>query len=263
MAPETIRTGTVHVTEVEDAASAARLVADELETLAAEARGVGRPLVLGLAAGRTQVAVYDELARRVAAGRLDLSDALAFSLDEYCGLGARDPRSFRSWMREHFFDRVGWDASRTRIPVSSGDTQNHVSRCAAYEQAIRAAGGLDLQLLGLGRNGHIGFNEPGSERSSRTRCVRLAPETIDAAAGVFGGNIGVPRLALTMGVATILDARRVRLLAFGEHKREALERALHAPIGSDCPASFLREHSDVKIYADAAALGGSSPLAKQ
>ncbi|HUR29579.1 MAG TPA: glucosamine-6-phosphate deaminase [Planctomycetota bacterium] len=259
MPSETVSPGETFIAEVEDAASAARLVADEIETLATEAKNAGRPLVLGLAAGRTPVAVYDELARRVAAGSLDLSDAIAFNLDEYCGLDARDPRSFRVWMRERFFDRVGWPASRTRIPAGASDSQSHVAQCAAYERAIEAAGGLDLQLLGLGRNGHIGFNEPGSERVSRTRLVRLAPATIEDAAADFGGKERVPKLALTMGVATILDARRVRLLAFGEPKRAALERALQGPTGSDCPASFLREHSDVRVYADAAALGQSLP----
>ncbi len=244
----------ISVMLVGDPREAAVLVADEIAELLAHKRRAGSALVLGLATGRTPIAVYDELVARVEAGRLDMNSALAFNLDEYCGLGARDPHAFAVWMRERFFDRVGWPESRRRIPsgiVAQSEREGH---CAEYEAAIRAADGIDLQLLGIGRNGHIGFNEPGSARESRTRFVRLCDETIEDAARDFGSAAKVPESAITMGVATILEARRVRLLAFGAKKRVALERALHGEISSDCPASFLREHSDVRIYADAAAL---------
>ncbi|MEO6711303.1 MAG: glucosamine-6-phosphate deaminase [Planctomycetota bacterium] len=249
----------ISVVRVADPAAAATLVADEIAQLAQEKRRGGSALVLGLATGRSTVAVYEALTERVLAGSLDLGAAIAFNLDEYCGLSAGDPRSFAAWMRERFFERVGWPRERTRIPsglVGGADCEGH---CAEYEDSIRAAGGLDLQLLGIGRNGHIGFNEPGSAQDSRTRRVRLAAETIEDAARDFGSAEDVPRSAITMGVATILDARRVRLLAFGENKRAALERALHGEISSDSPASFLREHPDLCIYADAAALGQSLP----
>ncbi|HTF91002.1 MAG TPA: glucosamine-6-phosphate deaminase [Planctomycetota bacterium] len=248
----------ISVVQVADPAAAAALVADEIAQLALAQRRGGSALVLGLATGRTTTAVYEALAERVLARSLELEGAIAFNLDEYCGLSASDPRSFAAWMRERFFDRVGWPGERTRIPsgLAGEDCERH---CADYEASIRAAGGLDLQLLGIGRNGHIGFNEPGSARDSRTRRVRLGPETIEDAARDFGSAEAVPRFAITIGVATILDARRVRLLAFGEKKRAALERALHGEISSDCPASFLREHADLRVYADAAALGQSLP----
>ena len=249
----------ISVVLVADSRAAALLVADEIRSLAGERRRERTALVLGLATGRTPIAVYDELARRVALGELDLGAALSFNLDEYCGLGPEDPGSFAFWMHERFFERVGWPRLRAKIPAGLVAASERDRHCAEYEAAIRAAGGIDLQLLGIGRNGHIGFNEPGSTRDSRTRCVALSRETIEDAARDFGSPERVPKFALTMGVATILDARRVRLLAFGDKKRAALECALQGEIGPACPASFLREHSDVRLYADAAALGQSLP----
>src|SRR5687768_15885190 len=143
---------------VADPAEAARLLADEIEALVRERRSAGRPAVLGLATGRTPVALYDELALRVARGRLDLSDAVAFNLDEYCGLAPGDPRSFAAWMRARLFERVGWPPARTRIPPAHVGPSERAARCEEFEAEIRAAGGIDLQVLGIGRNGHIGFN---------------------------------------------------------------------------------------------------------
>jgi glucosamine-6-phosphate deaminase len=249
----------ISVVPVADPREAARLVADEIEAVARERREAGSQLVLGLCTGRTPIAVYDELTRRIRSGALDVSTATAFNLDEYCGLDAGDPRSFAAWMREHFLAPAGWLPSRAWIPSGTVELALQVAHCEHYEASIRAAGGLDLQLLGIGRNGHIGFNEPGSARDSRTRRVRLSPETREDAAREFGSADRVPEFALTMGVATILDARRVRLLAFGAKKRAALERALQGEVGPECPASFLREHADVRIYADEASLGNMLP----
>ncbi len=242
---------------VSDAREAARILVDEIAELAAKRRGQGRSLVLGLATGGTPIAVYEELVSRVAAGRLDTSDFVAFNLDEYCGLTTADPRSFAQWMRARLFDPLAWPAGRTHIPAGDLGPSARARHCAEYEQAIRDAGGIDLQLLGLGRNGHIGFNEPGSSRDSRTRAVDLAPDTRTDAAAQFSPR-EVPTQALTMGVATILEARRVRLLAFGAHKRPALTRTLGGPAGPDCPASFLLEHGDVQFFADRDALGSYS-----
>ena len=239
---------------VDDPRHAAKLVVDEIDELCRQQRGRNRPLVLGLATGRTPVAVYDELVRRVEAGKLDLEGAIAFNLDEYCGLSAGDPRSFAAWMRVQLFDRLGWPASRVHIPAGDIAPSERERHCADYEAAIRAAGGIDLQLLGLGRNGHIGFNEPGSPCESRTRPVRLATETLADAAADFGGG-AVPQFALTMGIGTILEARRVRLLAFGERKRPALRRALTPPADAQLPASFLLQHPDARFFVDAAAIG--------
>jgi glucosamine-6-phosphate deaminase len=239
---------------VRDPGAAALLVADEIAELARDARRAGRPLVLGLATGRTPVAVYAELVRRARAGAQDLAGAIAFNLDEYCGLAPGDPRSFAAWMERALFAPLAWPRERRHIPDGSLPAAERERHCAEYEARIRAAGGLDLQLLGIGRNGHVGFNEPGSARDSRTRCVELHPDTRADAAREFGPG-AAPREALTMGVATILEARRVRLLAFGAHKRAAVERALRGPPGDDCPASFLAAHPDARLYADAAALG--------
>ena len=239
---------------VDDPRHAARLVVDEIDELSRLLRGRNKSLVLGLATGRTPVAVYDEIVGRVEAGRLDLEGAIAFNLDEYCGLASGDSRSFAAWMRAKLFDRIRWPAARVHIPSGDIAPSERERHCAEYEAAIRAAGGIDLQLLGLGRNGHIGFNEPGSARESRTRCVRLARETLADAAADFGG-VAVPQFALTMGIGTILEARRVRLLAFGEQKRPALRRALTPPADPQLPASFLLQHPDARFFVDAAALG--------
>jgi len=240
---------------VADPHQAALAIADEIGQLVVECRAQSRAPVLGLATGRTPIAVYEELVARVEAGRLDLSTALAFNLDEYVGLPAGDPRGFAAWMRARFFDRVGWSAQRSFIPDGSLPPQRQARQCAEFEQRIAEAGGIDLQLLGIGRNGHIGFNEPGSARDSRTRRVQLDAATREDALRDFGSLEAVPEAALTMGVATILEARRVRLLAFGATKRTALQRALAGPPSSDCPASFLALHPDLRVFADASALG--------
>ena len=247
------------VVQVADPRDAALAIADEIEQLVLDCRVQARAPVLGLATGRTPIAVYEELVARVAAGRLDLSTALAFNLDEYVGLPAGDPRSFAAWMRARFFERVGWSAARAFIPDGSVPPERAAQECADFERRIRDAGGIDLQLLGIGRNGHIGFNEPGSPRDSRTRRVQLDAATREDALRDFGALEAVPEAALTMGVATILEARRVRLLAFGGGKRAALRRALEGPPASECPASFLALHQDLRVFADARALGLASP----
>jgi glucosamine-6-phosphate deaminase len=242
------------VIAVADPRAAALALGAEIEQLALDCQAQGRALVLGLATGRTPVAVYEELVSRVESGRLDLSAAHVFNLDEYVGLGAEDPRSFAAWMRARFFDRIGLEPSRAHIPDGRWPAATHAARCAEYEARIRELGGIDLQLLGIGRNGHIGFNEPGSTGDSRTRRVSLDEMTRQDAARDFGSLEAVPTEALSMAVATILDARRVRLLAFGQNKRAALNRALAGPPAADCPASFLALHPDVLVFADAAAL---------
>lgn len=239
---------------VQDPAAAARLVVDEIEDLCARCRAEGRAPVLGLSTGRTPVAIYGELIRRVREGGLDLGRAVAFNLDEYEGLSSSDPRSFAAWMERVLFDPLEWPRSRRHIPDGTVCPADQGAQGAAYEAAIRAAGGIDLQLLGIGRNGHIGFNEPGSDLHSRTRVVELDRSTReDAAADFFPED--PPRRAITMGIATICEARRVRLLAFGAHKRAAIQRALSGPLGEDCPASFLALHPDARFLLDGAAHG--------
>jgi glucosamine-6-phosphate deaminase len=209
--------------------------------------------VIGLAAGNTPVGVYAELARMHRDERLELARVVTFNLDEYLGLPSGDARTFRRHMQTQLFDHVDVRAANIHTPPCEIAREQINAACARYEQAIRDAGGLDLLILGIGRNGHIGFNEPGSTRDSRTRVVELAASTRADAAHAFGGIERVPERAITMGVATILDARRIRAMAFGASKAEIVERVLASPIGPEVPATFLREHADATLHLDRAA----------
>ena len=194
--------------------------------------------------------LYRELVASHRRGELDLSQARTFNLDEYLGLPADDPRSFRAFMREHLFNEVNLDSDRIHLPDPLAARADPGGYGAAWERRIEAAGGIDLQLLGVGRNGHIAFNEPGSSASSRTRIVELARATREDAAPSFGGLEKTPRHAVTAGVATILEARALAVLVFGPHKAGALRAALEGPVGPDTPASFLRLHPNCRIWAD-------------
>lgn len=225
---------------VDEPVDAAKALAGEVARLAQ-----ARPkLALGFATGNTPIGFYEELVRRHRADELDLSRATGFNLDEYCGLAPDHPASFQAFMRARLYDAVPFAA--THIPDGRAD----VARCSEYEAAIRAAGGIEWQLLGLGRNGHIGFNEPGSARDSRTRRVTLSEQTRTANTGDFPAGEAVPKHALTMGVATILAARRLRVLAFGAHKAQIVARALTEPVCPALPATFLRTHRDVELWLD-------------
>jgi glucosamine-6-phosphate deaminase len=211
--------------------------------------------VLGLATGNTPTGVYRELARLRREEGLDLARASTFNLDEYCGLAPTSPRSFHTWMRERLFDHVNLDPRRTHLPdglVREAELERH---CEDYERAICAAGSIDLLLLGIGRNGHIGFNEPGSELWTRTRRVELHAWTRADAAEEFGGLAHVPTHAISMGIATILEARSIRVLAFGTRKSALVARTLTGPVGASWPASWLRTHPDARIVADREAAG--------
>ena len=216
---------------------------------------------LGLATGNTPIGVYRELIRLHRAGSASLAHVSTFNLDEFLELPRGHAASFRSWMQAHFFAHVDLarehahlpELERERAPERERETAE-LDACAHYEQAIQAAGGIELQVLGIGRNGHIGFNEPGSPGDSRTRAVDLHPITREDAAPAFGGLEDVPKRALTMGIGTIRDAQRIRVLAFGARKAEIVKRTLFDPVGSACPATFLRGHRDVKLYVDRAAL---------
>jgi glucosamine-6-phosphate deaminase len=234
---------------------AAREVALEIAELIRERRAGGRMAVLCLPTGRTPLGVYDELARLHREEGLDFSNVTTFNLDEFLDLAPEHPQSFRRYMREKFFARVGMDPKHTWIPSSDVAPSSVEAHCRDYERQIADAGGLDFALLGIGRNGHIGFNEPGSPRASRTREVRLHEATRADAAKAFGGLEHVPHRAITMGVATILGARRIRVLAFGADKREVVRLTLESAPTSDVPATFLRGHADVRAFVDEAALG--------
>lgn len=237
------------------ALAAAREVAGEIAQLIRERARAGRVAVLGLATGKTPLAIYEELARMHRDEHLDFANVATFNLDEYLGLAPEHACSFRRYMRERLFERVALDHNSAWLPASDVAPSQQTAHCRDYERAIAQAGGIDLQLLGLGRNGHIGFNEPGATRDSRTRVVQLDAVTREDAAAAFGGLERVPERAITIGVATILEARRIRVLAFGEAKREVVRRTLEFPIGPSVPATYLREHGDVALYLDAVAAG--------
>ncbi len=234
---------------------AAREVAQEIADLIRERRASGRMAVLCLPTGRTPLGVYDELVRMHRDEGLDFANVTTFNLDEFLGLAPEHPQSFRRYMRERLFAHVGLAPTQTWIPAGDVARAQVEAHCREYERAIADFGGLDYALLGIGRNGHIGFNEPGAERESRTREVRLHEVTRADAAQAFGGLQAVPERAITMGVATILEARRIRVLAFGADKREVVRRTLEAPVDPQTPSTFLRGHPDVRLFVDEAALG--------
>lgn len=209
-------------------------------------------LVLGCATGRTMEAVYQELVAGQARGDADLRGIRTFNLDEYVGLAADDPRSYHAFMRERFFGPIGLPEERTRLPDGMADDLE--TEALAYEAAIATAGGIDLQLLGLGETGHIGFNEPLSALMSRTRDKALTPLTRQQNAEMFGGDPeAVPTQALTMGVGTILEAREVLLVVTGAKKAKMLALATEGPITARISATALQLHPRCKVIVDEAA----------
>lgn len=205
-------------------------------------------LVLGLATGRTMESVYAKLARTHRETKLDFSLCRTFNLDEYVGLAPDDPHSYRYYMSEHLFRQVEIDLHNTYLP--NGQAADLDAECARYEAAIRECGGIDLQLLGIGRAGHIGFNEPLSALQSRTRVKALAPATIAQNAAFFGGPDNVPRRAITMGVGTILDSRRCLLLATGDEKADIIAKAVEGPITAMISATALQLHPRCTVVVD-------------
>lgn len=206
-------------------------------------------IVLGLPAGRTPVGVYAELARLASARQVDFSRATAFALDEFVGIDHSHAASFYRFIREHLFDHVGLPVERFHgLDGAADDLQ---AECDRYEAAIQRAGGIGLQLLGIGGNGHIGFNEPANELPALTHRVTLLDQTRSASAALFDGDLTrVPREALTMGVGTILKAQVVIVLATGENKATSVERMVRGSITPQLPASFLQAHRAVEVYLD-------------
>jgi glucosamine-6-phosphate deaminase len=220
---------------------AARIVANAVHSNPA--------LTLGLATGSTMTGMYSELVRLRRDHGLDFSRVTTFNLDEYLGLSADHPESFHRFMHDHFFSHVNVAPQRIHIPDGS-ITANYDEYCAAYERAIRDAGGIALQVLGIGRNGHIGFNEPTSSFASRTRLKVLTSQTIEDNRKSFSPAEEVPQCAITMGIGTILEARRILILATGAAKAEAVARAIEGPITSSLTASCLQLHPDVTFVID-------------
>jgi glucosamine-6-phosphate deaminase len=228
-------------------------VADRIiEVIQRETRAKGRA-VLGLATGSTPLGVYEELIRRHQAGDVDFSRVVTFNLDEYYPMTPDSSHSYHRYMWENFFAHVNIAKENVHIPEGTTPRERVAEACAAYEEAIRAAGGIDFQLLGIGKTGHVGFNEPGSDPASRTRIMTLDTLTRRDAAADFFGVENVPREAITMGVATILDAREIALMATGEHKSGIVARAVEGDISPDVAATFLQRHTGVTVYLDLAA----------
>jgi len=222
------------------AALAARIIARELRA--------NPHLVLGLATGKTMERVYRNLVRLHQTEKLDFSLCRTFNLDEYVGLFPSDPNSYRYYMNHHLFRNVNVDPRNTHLP--NGLAENLDEECRRYEATIRRVGGIDVQLLGIGKAGHIGFNEPLSALQSRTRVKALTPTTLKQNAPNFGSEDKMPRRAMTMGVGTILESRRCLLLATGESKAKVIAKAVEGPITSMVSATALQLHPRCTVIVD-------------
>lgn len=207
-------------------------------------------VVLGLPTGSSPIPTYRELTRMYNEGILDFSRVTTFNLDEYMGLTGEHPQSYRHFMNENLFDHVNIRKENTHVPSGIGDGAENAR---AYEAAIAAAGGIDLQFMGIGRNGHIGFNEPGDAFPDQTGVVALTPSTIEANTRFFASMDEVPRTAISMGVGSILRARNTLLIATGGDKADAVYQLVHGPVTPALPASALRLHPASVIVLDAAA----------
>ncbi len=229
---------------------------DEMSLKAADliaAQVVMKPdSVLGLATGSTPLGAYRLLIERYEKGELDFSEICSVNLDEYVGLSADDEQSYAYFMHSNFFDHINIRPENTHIP--NGLEEDTALECHRYNRVIGALGGIDLQILGIGSNGHIGFNEPGDAFVPDTHCVELARSTIQANARFFSSPDEVPTAAYTMGIRSILQAKSIVLMASGKAKAEALYRALHGPVTPALPASILQLHSHVFVVADEEAM---------
>lgn len=208
--------------------------------------------VLGLATGSTPIGTYDQLVEWYNKGDLDFSEVTTVNLDECKGLPRTNDQSYYYFMHQHLFDRVNIDPERTNVP--NGMEPDAEKECGRYEELIRSLGGVDLQLLGLGHNGHIGFNEPGEAFEKETHCVELTESTIEANKRFFASADDVPKQAYTMGIKTIMQAKKILIVVNGENKADIVERAFFGPVTPEVPASILQLHNDVTLVGDEAAL---------
>ena len=215
--------------------------------------------VLGLATGSSPVGTYRQLIEWYNKGDLDFSHVTSINLDEYKGLSPENDQSYRYFMDTNLFNHVNIDKSHTFVP--NGLEVNSEKACTDYNHTIATSGGIDLQLLGLGHNGHIGFNEPGAAFERETHCVDLTESTIEANKSFFASEEEVPRQAYTMGIKNIMQAKKILVIVSGADKAQILEKVLHGPITPEVPASILQLHNDVTIVADEAALSCLTELA--
>ena len=228
----------------------------EMSALAAELIGAQVLLkprcVLGLATGSSPIGTYERLVEAHRAGRLDFSQVRTVNLDEYCGLRGDDPNSYRYFMDHHLFSRVNLQRENTHLP--NGAAPDLEEECRRYEALIQSLGGVDLQLLGIGRNGHIGFNEPSDSFPPVVHTVQLTESTIQANKRFFESRDEVPRHALSMGIKNIMNARRILMVVSGEEKADIVCKAFTGPVTKEVPASVLQLHPDVTLVGDKAAL---------
>jgi len=204
--------------------------------------------VLGLATGSTPIGVYQELIGKFQKGELDFSEVITFNLDEYYGLSPEHPQSYYFFMWDIFFKHI--NIKKENVHLLNGVTENVDKECKQYEDLIKKNGGIDLQILGIGDNGHIGFNEPDVSLNTKTHLVNLTAKTIKANSRFFNDVQEVPRQAITMGIGTIMRARKIILLASGKRKAKVIERTINGPINTKVPASVLQLHNDVTIVVD-------------
>ncbi|MGG0824558.1 glucosamine-6-phosphate deaminase [Paenibacillus turicensis] len=204
--------------------------------------------VLGLATGSSPLGVYAELIEMYRKKLVNFAKATTFNLDEYVGLPSGHSQSYRSFMNQHLFDHINIDINNTYVP--NGNAENLQQECESYEKLLEDLGPVDLQLLGIGSNGHIGFNEPDISLTSKTHVVDLLEETRQANARFFNSIDEVPKQAITMGIGSIMKAKQIVLLVRGEEKAEAIYRAVEGPITTECPASLLQSHHNVMVLVD-------------
>lgn len=204
--------------------------------------------VIGLATGSSPIGTYKELIRRCDAGEVDFSDITTVNLDEYRGLPRDNDQSYYYFMNHNLFDHVNIDKARTHVP--NGMVEDAEKECADYEELIKSVGGVDLQLLGLGHNGHIGFNEPADQFDKDTHCVDLQESTIEANKRFFASADDVPKQAYTMGIGTIMKAKKVVVVVSGKDKAEIVKKAFTGPVTPSVPASILQMHQDVTVICD-------------
>ena len=207
---------------------------------------------LGLATGTTPIGAYKQLIAWYEKGDVDFSEVTTYNLDEYYGLDGSHPQSYRYFMNDTFFDHININKENTHVP--DGSNPNVEEACSAYDALMAAAGPMDLQLLGIGRNGHVGFNEPGESFSKGTHCVELAESTIQANSRLFDSIDDVPRKAYSMGVQNIMSATTILVAASGEDKAQAVRDMIYGPVSPRCTASILQLHADCFVVADEAAL---------
>ena len=230
--------------------SGSRAVADEIATLIRQKQDEGLPCVLGLATGSSPISVYNQLIKLHQDEGLSFKNVITFNLDEYFGLKPNDINSYHFFMHENLFDHIDIKAENINIPSGNLDRKKIRDYCKAYEKKINQLGGLDFQLLGIGRTGHVGFNEPGSNINSQTRLVTLDHLTRYDAAGAFYGIENVPSKAITMGIKTILSAKRIVLLAWGTNKSKIIQKAVEGDLNPNIPTTYLQEHNNTTLVLD-------------